>query len=90
MNLPSPNGFLGIGDFGNVIGGDDGTESGAAAAVDIARTWVIEWKEEGVNRDVRVRLVADKRASVMGEKRVIVSLKAECMCSWMDRRKTRS
>jgi len=84
MNLPSPNGFFGIGDFGNVIGGGNGTESGAAVAVDMVRTWAIE---EGENRDVRVSLVVDKRAS---EKRMILSLKAECMCSWMDRRKTRS
>lgn len=83
MNLPSPNGFFGIGDFGNVIGGGDGTGSGAVVAVDMARTWVIE---EGANRDVRVSFVVDKRASGTDEKRVILSLKAERMCSWMDRR----
>jgi len=83
MNLPSPSGFFGIGDFGNVIGGGDGTGSGAVVAVDMARTWVIE---EGANCDVRVSFVVDKRASVTGEKRVILSLKAKRMCSWMDRR----
>jgi len=83
MNLPSPSGFFGMGDFGNVIGGGDGTGSGAVVVVDMARTWVIG---KGVNCDVRVSFVVDKRASVTGEKRVILSLKAERMCSWMDRR----
>jgi len=46
MNLPSPSGFLGIGDLGNFVDRCNDTESGAETVVDTARTWVIEWKEE--------------------------------------------